>query len=117
MQNKRPVRSFVLISRLLIKPQPPKNKARKGEGENGMGWRKRKGEDRHFSILQFPGYRERRQRRERLDWGEETMERDEGRATKRGAMGRGIEKNKTTSEGTRGEGVGERRGTNSIETE
>lgn len=40
--DKRPVRSFVLISRLLIKPQPqPKNKARKGEGENGMGWRKR----------------------------------------------------------------------------
>lgn len=46
------------------------------------------------------------------------MERDEGRPTKRGAMGRGIEKNKTTSEGTRGEGrESERRGTNSIETE
>lgn len=31
------VRSFVLISRLLIKPQPPKNKARKGEGEKMEG--------------------------------------------------------------------------------
>lgn len=36
--------SFVLISRLLIKPQPPKNKARKGEGEkNGRAGR-------HFSV-------------------------------------------------------------------
>lgn len=71
----RPVRSFVLISRLLIKPQPPKNKAGKGDGGNGMGWR---GKGRRVGIFpyhSFPGYRNGDRDGETLDWGEGTVER------------------------------------------
>lgn len=91
------VRSFVLISRLLIKPQPPKNKARKGEGE------KMEGRVPAFFRMRFHTAAERRQKIGGLggDYGTADYE---GRPTKRGTVERkGIEKNETTGE--EGEGA------------